>query len=92
MPPSIHPLRERLGKIFACRCDPAWTERRLHAPDCVEVLGEDAADEMAAWLRDEATRLRRDLPRADAYTVAKQVHAAAEFDRLADSISPEATP
>ena len=86
-PPSTHPLRERLGKIFACRCDPAWTDRRLHAPDCVEDLGEDAADEVAAWLRDVADEMAAaghilfvgDLPNPTG-------HAAATLHRLADQL------
>jgi hypothetical protein len=47
-------LRERLAPIFACGCDPAWTERKLHDPRCIEELLDDVLERTQAWLRDKA--------------------------------------
>lgn len=69
-------LRERFAVLFACRCDPAWTDRRLHAPDCVQELGEDALDEVATWLREQIN------------APGSWYRASAELQRLADLISP----
>ena len=52
-------LRAKIAEMFACRCDPAWTERQLHAPDCVEELGDEVLEAVAEWLRAEAMELRR---------------------------------
>lgn len=63
--PTVGPdAVETVRSLFRCRCEPAWTERGLHAPDCVEELGDCVIDilaearaqflaEVDAALRDE---------------------------------------
>lgn len=53
-------LRQKLAVLFACRCDPAWIERKLHAPSCIEELQDDVVDIVADWLRDRAMIEERD--------------------------------
>ena len=48
-------LREVLH-IYAdvsCRCEPAWTRRGMHAPDCAWAYGEDARAALAEPLEAE---------------------------------------
>ena len=78
-------LRERLAPLFACRCEPAWTDRHLHAPDCIEELQEDVVERVAAWLRDEADKLAA-AGEADG-TVTPLMQAEA-ISHLADAIDP----
>jgi hypothetical protein len=87
--------------LFACRCDPAWTERRLHAPDCIEELHEDVIERVAAWLRDEATRRAEAVQREDldlllvdkvglsTQVYAGRLHEADALRELADAIDPQ---
>jgi hypothetical protein len=39
---------EALRQLTACRCEPAWTERRLHAPTCLEEYRDDVDEALAA--------------------------------------------
>jgi hypothetical protein len=96
---SRQSLRDRLAKLFACQCDPAWTERRLHAPNCVKELGDDALEQVAEWLRDEIASLgaerKRDLDRTDGGDRQFRIDTAMQMlaiKRLADSISPQGEP
>ena len=64
--------------MFACRCDVAWTGRRLHAPDCVQELGEEALDFVVAARADERAQV---LAEVDA--------ALRDGDRIGEWLGPE---
>lgn len=40
-PPGVAQALDELDCLTECRCDPAWTERDLHAPDCASDYRED---------------------------------------------------
>lgn len=81
-------LRERLATLFACRCDPVWTDRRLHAPECVEELQDDVAEIAVAWLRDEAADYQKRADQAESSTLMTMLTIRADtLSKLADSIT-----
>jgi hypothetical protein len=52
----VSDLRGQLAAVgLCCACDAAWTDRKLHAPDCLEEVGDDAVAAVAQWLRSDAT-------------------------------------
>lgn len=48
-------LRQQLidDNGLACRCDPAWTDRKLHSPDCVAWIPDAVMETFTDWLRSE---------------------------------------
>lgn len=57
----------QFSEMVRCRCDPAWTGRKLHAPNCTDWLIEEATELVTAaeargferalnMLQDEAWR------------------------------------
>lgn len=94
--------RDYIAKLVVCRCDPAWTERRLHAPDCVEELGEEALEAIDAITaerdrlaeqvrqhedeRDKAKREAESLGRRLAVRYEEKYRAEAERDALREQV------
>jgi hypothetical protein len=62
--PGEEETHPSLAQMFACRCDPAWTERNLHAPECIEELGtevQEILDAATAALRTQLAEARAQL-------------------------------
>lgn len=61
---------ESLHWLTTCRCDPAYTDRKLHAPDCPLEYRDDVDEALAAAQRrgwDQAiAALRAEADRLDA--------------------------
>lgn len=55
---------EAVWSLFACRCLPAWTERKLHAPDCIQELGYDVMAIVAKACADERARVLAEVQAA----------------------------
>jgi hypothetical protein len=51
---------EQVQLWFRCRCDPAWTDRRMHAPDCLLELGDDVLTLLTVTLRRVRAEARAD--------------------------------
>lgn len=58
---------EALRALTTCRCDPAWTDRRLHAPDCLAEYREDVDDAIAQAVARGRAGAVADLRNAERY-------------------------
>jgi hypothetical protein len=59
---------EEVRLWFRCRCDPAWTDRNMHAPDCLLEYAEDVLDLLGETLTkaraDERARVLAEVEEA----------------------------